>query len=100
MRSRATGGRASPATSRTNGNSRPVHTEARRLGVPLAVYSSTAINRPSYGRVFQAIVHAVEEGRYRVIIDRTFTINEIAAPHRYMEANRAVGKLVVLTPDD
>lgn len=78
----------------------PAQTEARRLGVPLAVYSSNAINRASYGRVFQTIVHAVEEGRYRVNIDRTFGINEIAAAHRYMEANRAVGKLVVLTPDD
>jgi NADPH:quinone reductase-like Zn-dependent oxidoreductase len=78
----------------------PAQIEARRLGVPLAVYSSNAINRASYARVFQAIVHAVEEGRYRVNIDRTFAINEIAAAHRYMEANRAVGKIVVLTPDD
>jgi NADPH:quinone reductase-like Zn-dependent oxidoreductase len=45
-------------------------------------------------------IHAVEEGRYRVNIDRTFELDEIRDAHRYMEANRAVGKLVALTPDD
>ena len=78
----------------------PARAEAARLGVPLAVYGSNVINRASYGRVFQDIVDAVEAGRYRVNLDRTFTMSEIADAHRYMEANRAVGKLVVLTPDD
>ena len=68
--------------------------------MPLAVYSSNAINRADYGHVFQDIVHAVEDGRYRVNLDHTFKMTEIADAHRYMEANRAVGKLVVLTPDD
>jgi NADPH:quinone reductase-like Zn-dependent oxidoreductase len=44
-------------------------------------------------------VAAVEAGRYRVNLDRTFEMSEIADAHRYMEANRAAGKLVVLTPD-
>ena len=44
--------------------------------------------------------HAVEVGRYRVNIDRTFELDEIADAHRYMEANRGFGKLVVMTPDD
>ena len=91
---------ASPGTSRMNGSSRPPRSKAQQLGVPLAVYSSNVINRASYGQVLQDIVHAVEEGRYRVNIDRTFELDEIRDAHRYMEANRAVGKLVVLTPDD
>ena len=78
----------------------PAQTEARRLGVRLAVYSSNVINRASYGHVLQEIIRAVEEGRYRVNLDRTFEIGEIGDAHRYMEANRAIGKLVVLTPDD
>lgn len=78
----------------------PAKAEAARLGVRLAVYGSNVINRASYGRVFQEIVDAVEAGRYRVNLDRTFAMSEIADAHRYMEANRAVGKLVVLTPDD
>jgi NADPH:quinone reductase len=77
----------------------PAQEEARKLGVPLAVYGSNVINRASYGRVFQDIVDAVEAGRYRVNLDRTFAMTEIADAHRHMEANRAVGKLVVLTPD-
>ena len=32
--------------------------------------------------------------------DASVSMSEIADAHRYMEANRAVGKLVVLTPDD
>lgn len=78
----------------------PAQAEARRLGVPLAVYRSSVINRASYGEVYQGIVDAVAEGRYRVNLDRTFALSEIAEAHRYMEANRAVGKVVVLTPDD
>lgn len=77
----------------------PAEAEARRLGIPLAVYSSNEINRANYGQVVQHIIHAVEAGRYRVTIDRTFSIEEIVDAHRYMEANRAVGKLVVLTPN-
>lgn len=78
----------------------PAQIKAQDLGVPLAVYSSNVINRASYGQVLQDVIHAVEEGRYRVNIDRTFELDEIRDAHRYMEANRAVGKLVVLTPDD
>ncbi len=78
----------------------PAQIKAQRLGVPLAVYSSDVVNRASYGQVLQDIIHAVEEGRYRVNIDRTFEIDEIRDAHRYMEANRPVGKLVVLTADE
>ncbi len=65
--------------------------------MPPAVYSSNAINRANYGRVIQDIVHAVEEGRYRVNIDRTFELDEIRDAHRDMEPNRAVRKLVVVS---
>lgn len=75
----------------------PGKAEARRLGIPLAVYSSNEINRSSYGAAFQRIISAVEEGRLRVNLDRTFQMDEIVEAHRYMEANRATGKLVVLT---
>ena len=78
----------------------PAQIKAQELGVPLAVYSSNVIDRVSYGHVLEDIVRAVEEGRYRVNIDRTFELDEIRDAHRYMEANRAVGKLVVVTPDD
>lgn len=60
----------------------PAQAEARRLGVPLAVNRSDAINRASYGHGLRSIIHAVEAGRYRVNIDRTFEIDEIGDAHR------------------
>jgi NADPH2:quinone reductase len=72
--------------------------EAERLGIPLTQFGSGIINRDSYGAIFQEIVRAVEDGRYRVTVDRTFPMSEIADAHRYMEENRAAGKIVVL-PD-
>jgi NADPH2:quinone reductase len=35
-----------------------------------------------------------------VNLDRVFAMDEIADAHRYMEANRAAGKVVVLPPED
>ena len=78
----------------------PGRAEARRLDVKLEVYSSNVINRANYGAVIQEIVRAVQEGRYRVNLDRTFNLDQIVDAHRYMEANRAVGKVVVLTGGD
>jgi NADPH:quinone reductase-like Zn-dependent oxidoreductase len=47
----------------------------------------------------QDIVRAVEQGRYRANVDRTFPLDEIADAHRYMEDNRASGKVVGLPPE-
>jgi len=71
-----------------------VAAEAR--GVRFHRYSSSVINRTDYGDVFQTIVDGVERGRYRLNLDRTFPLAEIVAAHRYMEANRATGKVVGL----
>jgi NADPH:quinone reductase-like Zn-dependent oxidoreductase len=45
----------------------------------------------------QAYVDDVAAGTVPVGLDRTFTLDEIVEAHSYMEANRARGKLVVLT---
>ncbi len=60
-------------------------------------FGSDAINRASYGEVLEEIVSGVESGRFADIVERTFTMDEIADAHRRMEANQAAGKLVVLT---
>jgi NADPH:quinone reductase-like Zn-dependent oxidoreductase len=39
-------------------------------------------------------VDGVAQGRYEPKIDRVFRLDEIAEAHRYMEANRATGKVV------
>ena len=41
------------------------------------------------------IVQGVDRGIYHANLDRVFTLDQIAEAHRYMEANRAVGKVVV-----
>lgn len=46
--------------------------------------------------VLQRIVGEVEAGVYRPNVDRVFGLAEIAEAHRYMEADRASGKLVVI----
>lgn len=77
-----------------------VEAEAQRLGVRLRRFGSGVINRDSYTSVFQEIVHAVQHERYTVNLDRVFATAEIADAHRYMEADRAAGKVVVLPPED
>jgi NADPH:quinone reductase-like Zn-dependent oxidoreductase len=70
---------------------------AAQAGVRLTGFGSDALSREAYGDVFQEIADGVQEGRYTANLDRTFALAEIAEAHRYMEANRAAGKLVVLT---
>jgi NADPH:quinone reductase len=70
---------------------------AERAGVSLTRFGSNVLTRDAYGAMFQDVVSGVESGRYRANLDRTFTIDEVADAHRYMESNQATGKLVVLT---
>jgi len=44
----------------------------------------------------QAYIDDVASERVPVAVDRTFSLDEIVEAHRYMEANKARGKLVVL----
>jgi len=74
--------------------------EAEGRGIVFARFGSAVINRESYGAIMQRLVHGVEEGRYRASLDRTFGLDEIAEAHRYMEANRATGKVVGLPPGE
>ena len=46
-------------------------------------------------RFIADLMPALEEGRLRPIVDRTFPLSEIAAAQAYMEADRHVGKVVV-----
>lgn len=40
----------------------------------------------------------IETGKIRVIIDRTYTLQELAAAHTYSETERAVGKIAIAVP--
>jgi len=79
-------------------NSDAAKREATRLNVTFNQFNSSVVNADTYRRIMQDIVRHVEDGRYHNILDRTFNFTEIAEAHRYMEANRAAGKVVVLTP--
>jgi NADPH:quinone reductase-like Zn-dependent oxidoreductase len=76
----------------------PAEAEAASLDIAYHHFGSGVINRESYGSIMREIVRAVEEGRYRPNLDRTFALDDIAEAHAYMEANRAVGKVVGLPP--
>jgi NADPH2:quinone reductase len=42
----------------------------------------------------------VAAGRQSALLDRTFALTELVEAHRYMEANAATGKVVVLVGED
>lgn len=64
--------------------------------VKLTHYGTSSINATNSTEALQHIVDGVEQGRYKVNIDRVFHFNEIIEAHRYMEENKAKGKLVVM----
>jgi NADPH:quinone reductase-like Zn-dependent oxidoreductase len=71
---------------------------ASERGIAYHRFSSTSvINRDTYGSIFQSIVDDIERRRYRLNLDRRFAFDDIAEAHRYMEADRASGKVVVMT---
>ena len=64
--------------------------------VKLTHYSTETVTAANSTQALQQIVDGVAAGRYRVSVDRVFHFNEIVEAHRYMEENRAKGKLVVV----
>lgn len=64
--------------------------------VKLTTYQSEMLDISTAGSALQEYVTGVERGTYTVRIGRVFTFDEIVEAHRYMEANAATGKLVVL----
>ena len=47
---------------------------------------------------FKAVMKGFEEGRYHPNVDKIFPLEEIADAHRYLEAGRHQGKIVVRLP--
>ncbi len=59
----------------------------------LTVYMGEAGNLQKES--LQEFIDAVENGDIRITIDRIFKLDEIVEAHKYMESNRAKGKIVV-----
>ncbi|RKE22186.1 zinc-binding dehydrogenase [Streptomyces sp. TLI_171] len=65
-------------------------------GTRLTSFHSDTMKGAAGAAVLQRIVHEVEAGVHRPRVDRVFALDGIAAAHRYMEEDRAVGKVVLL----
>ncbi|MFF5518611.1 zinc-binding dehydrogenase [Streptomyces coeruleorubidus] len=66
-------------------------------GATLTTFSSSSVNTGEWARrALQEHLDEVEKGGRQVLIDRVFPLDEVAAAHHHMEANRAVGKVVAV----
>jgi NADPH:quinone reductase-like Zn-dependent oxidoreductase len=59
------------------------------------VFSAIANKPERFARVRERILAGLASGRLRPVIARTFTLDEIADAHAYMESNQQIGKVVV-----
>jgi NADPH:quinone reductase-like Zn-dependent oxidoreductase len=66
-------------------------------GTRLTAFHSDDLKGSAGAPVLQRIVQEVEAGVYRPNVDRVVGLDDIAAAHRYMEDDKATGK-VVMTP--
>jgi len=64
--------------------------------VRLTTYTTHIVTAANSTAPLQRIVRAVGEGRLPLNLDRVFRFDQIVEAHRYMEENRATGKLVVV----
>jgi NADPH:quinone reductase-like Zn-dependent oxidoreductase len=64
-------------------------------GTRLTAFHSNNIRGSAGAAVLQRIVGDVEAGRYPPNLDRVFGLDEVVAAHRYLEENRATGKVVL-----
>jgi NADPH:quinone reductase-like Zn-dependent oxidoreductase len=65
-------------------------------GTKLTAFHSNDIKGSAGAALLQQVIREVEAGVYRPNIDRVFGLADIAAAHRYMENNQAMGKLVAV----
>jgi len=65
-------------------------------GTRLTAFHSNDAKGDAGAAALERIVRNVETGVYRPNIDRVFGLDDIAAAHRYMEANQATGKVLML----
>ncbi|MEU7560288.1 zinc-binding dehydrogenase [Streptomyces eurythermus] len=66
-------------------------------GTTLTTFSSSSINSGDWARhALQEHLDEINKGGRQVLIDRVFSLDEVAAAHHHMEANRAIGKVVAV----
>jgi NADPH:quinone reductase-like Zn-dependent oxidoreductase len=67
--------------------------------VKLTQYSTESVTAVTSSEALQQLVDGVAAGRYQLSLDKVFSFDQIVEAHRYMEENRATGKLIVLTDE-
>ncbi|HEY2204023.1 MAG TPA: zinc-binding dehydrogenase [Pseudonocardia sp.] len=65
-------------------------------GTKLTAFLSSDLAGKAGEDALREIVRGVADGRYKPLVDRVFDLDEIVTAHEYMEADRAVGKVVVV----
>lgn len=66
-------------------------------GATLTTFSSSEINRGDWAQgALDTVIRGIETGNLKVAIDRVFPMEELAAAHKHMESNRAIGKVVAV----
>jgi NADPH:quinone reductase-like Zn-dependent oxidoreductase len=66
-------------------------------GATLTTFSSSSVNSGDWARqALQEHLDEIDKGGRQMLIDRVFSLDEVAAAHHHMEANRAVGKVVAV----
>jgi NADPH:quinone reductase-like Zn-dependent oxidoreductase len=65
-------------------------------GTRLTAFHSNDAKGDAGAAVLERVVRNVEAGVYKPNVDRIFSLDDIAAAHRYMEDNRATGKVLML----
>ncbi|MFC7221468.1 zinc-binding dehydrogenase [Streptomyces polyrhachis] len=66
-------------------------------GATLTTFSSSEINTGAWAQeALDGIVRRIAAGDCRVVIDRVFSLDEVADAHRHMEADRATGKVAAV----
>ncbi len=70
---------------------------AKRLILKTHSLFDTTRDLAAFARGTSYISQRLESGVLKAMIDRTFPLDEIVESHRYMEAQKQTGKIVVLT---
>jgi NADPH:quinone reductase len=64
-------------------------------GIKFTFHSTEKIETVKYTPILQEIINRVESGRYNPNISKIFEFEDIVEAHRYMEQNKAIGKIVI-----
>ncbi len=75
----------------------PLHAKGLTLHVTfMALKILHTDKRNDCGEILNTITQIVEEEKLRPLLDsKTFTFDEIAQAHEYLESNKAIGKIVL-----